>query len=109
MDSGTWCRCLEITRHCVKDQSVASSSAAADREQLNNYAAQLKLDVPAFKSCLESGKFKAAVQKDEEEGTRLGVEGTPAFFINGRLLSGAQPASVFAQVIDEELNKRAKR
>ena len=92
-----------------RDLLYASVPAASGQDQLNNYAAQLKLDVPAFQRCAESGKFKAAVQKDEEEGTRLGVEGTPAFFINGRLLSGAQPESAFVQVIDEELNKRAQR
>jgi protein-disulfide isomerase len=43
------------------------------------------------------------VQRDIDEGARLGVQGTPAFFINGRLLSGAQPLDRFVQVIDEEL------
>jgi predicted DsbA family dithiol-disulfide isomerase len=43
------------------------------------------------------------VQQDVEEGTRAGVTGTPAFFINGRLLSGAQPLERFARVIEEEL------
>jgi protein-disulfide isomerase len=86
-----------------------STGTAAGAEQLDKFAAEAKLDVGAFKNCVESGKFKAAVLKDEEEGTRLGVEGTPAFFINGRLLSGAQPESAFVQVIEEELNQRAKR
>lgn len=62
-----------------------------------------------FKKCLDSGKFRTIVQKDEDDGERLGVQGTPAFFINGRLLSGAQPESEFARLIDEELNKRAQR
>jgi len=37
------------------------------------------------------------------------VTGTPAFFINGRLLSGAQPENEFARMIDEELNRRAQK
>jgi protein-disulfide isomerase len=86
-----------------------SGSSSANAEQLENYAAGAKLDDSAFKKCVESGKFKAAVQQDEEEGTRLGVEGTPAFFVNGRLLSGAQPESAFVQVIEEELNQRTRR
>ena len=65
------------------------------------------MDAPTFKQCLESGKFRAVVQRDEDEGKHLGVEGTPAFFINGRLLSGARPESEFARIIDEELSKRA--
>jgi len=82
---------------------------AAGPEQLNDYAAKVGVDVPAFKQCLDSGKFKTLVQKDETEGERLGVTGTPAFFINGRLLSGAQPENEFARVIEEELNLRAQK
>jgi protein-disulfide isomerase len=47
----------------------------------------------------------AAVQKDIEEGHGVGVTGTPAFFINGRLVSGAQPLDAFARVIDDELTR----
>ena len=82
---------------------------AAGPEQLSNYASQLGMNLPEFNKCLDSGKFKAVVQRDENEGERLGVQGTPAFFINGRLLSGAQPESEFSRMIDEELNKRAQR
>jgi len=85
------------------------NAPAAGPEQLTNYASQIGMNLPDFKKCLDSGKFKAVVQKDEDEGVRLGVQGTPAFFINGRLLSGAQPESEFARMIDEELNKRAQR
>ena len=61
------------------------------------------LDPVVFETCLSSGKHQAAIKKDIEEGQRLGVTGTPAFFINGRLLTGAQPLEAFARVIDEEL------
>jgi protein-disulfide isomerase len=57
----------------------------------------------AFETCLETGKYQAAVKKDIEEGKRVGVTGTPAFFINGRLVSGAQPLDAFTRVIDDEL------
>ena len=43
------------------------------------------------------------MQKDIDEGTRAGVTGTPAFFINGRLVSGAQPLESFARLIEDEL------
>lgn len=85
------------------------NAPAAGPEQLSNYASQLGMNLPEFNKCLDSGKFKAVVQRDENEGERLGVQGTPAFFINGRLLSGAQPESEFSRMIDEELNKRAQR
>jgi protein-disulfide isomerase len=61
------------------------------------------LDLSRFEHCLTSGIHRAAVQKDVEDGIRLGVTGTPAFFINGRLLLGALPLESFVRVIDEEL------
>ncbi|MHB8215775.1 MAG: DsbA family protein [Candidatus Sulfotelmatobacter sp.] len=85
------------------------NSPAAGPEQLSLYASQVNMNLPEFKNCLDSGKFRSVVQKDEAEGDRLGVEGTPAFFINGRRLSGAQAETEFARIIDEELSKRAQR
>lgn len=61
------------------------------------------LDVPASEQCFYSGTYQAAVRRDVEEGTRVGVTGTPAFFINGRLVSGAQPLESFVRAIEEEL------
>jgi predicted DsbA family dithiol-disulfide isomerase len=61
------------------------------------------LDLPAFEHCVSSGTYQATVQQDIEEGTRAGVTGTPAFFINGRLLSGAQPLDSFVRMIEDEL------
>jgi protein-disulfide isomerase len=75
----------------------------AGPEELTTYARQAGLDVGAFERCLTSGSQRAAVQKDVDEGVRAGVTGTPAFFINGRLLSGAQPLESFVRLIDEEL------
>jgi len=57
----------------------------------------------AFKSCLESEQFKAQVIADYQTGSQLGVTGTPAFFINGRFVSGAQPFEAFEYIINEEL------
>jgi len=72
-------------------------------EQLRAYAREVGLDVSLFEQCFTSGSYRAAVQQDVEEGNRLGVSGTPTFFINGRVLSGAQPIERFVQVIEEEL------
>jgi protein-disulfide isomerase len=76
-------------------------------DDLKRYAGQVGLDAAKFETCLSSGTHSAAVQKDLEEGKRLGITGTPAFFINGRPLSGAQPLDAFARVIDEELARAA--
>ena len=45
----------------------------------------------------------AAVQRDVDEGVRFGVDGTPGFFVNGRMLSGNQPMQTFVTMIDDEL------
>ena len=49
--------------------------------------------------------MKSIVQKDFDDGAKYGVTGTPAFFINGIIVVGAQPYEAFKQIIDQELNK----
>jgi len=70
---------------------------------LKEYAQKVGMDVTKFESCLSGGVYKATVQRDFDEGTRLGVTGTPAFFVNGRLVQGSQPLEAFTRVIDDEL------
>ncbi len=67
------------------------------------WAQEIGLDVKKWESCLKDPKQRAEIVKDLNDGTVAGVQGTPAFFINGKLLSGAQPYSAFAQVIEAEL------
>lgn len=76
-------------------------------KNLKNLAGQAGLDQSKFDKCLDSGEKAALVKKDLDEGSTAGVNGTPAFFVNGRLLSGAQPFSAFKQVVDEELSGSA--
>jgi predicted DsbA family dithiol-disulfide isomerase len=76
--------------------------------ELKEYAAALGLDVAVFGQCLDSGRHAAVVKNDAEAGVRLGVSGTPAFFINGRAIVGAQPYEEFAEVIDEELERAGR-
>lgn len=78
------------------------------KENLKRFAAELGLDGKTFSECLDSGKFAEEVRDDTEEGQRLGVRGTPTFFINGRMLVGAQPFSKFKRIIDEELEKASE-
>jgi protein-disulfide isomerase len=70
---------------------------------LKQHAAEVGLDVAAFMVCLEGRKHQSAVQADLEAGQALGISGTPAFYINGRPLGGAQPFAAFKAIIDEEL------
>ena len=76
-----------------------------DDEDLKKYAADLKLDTSEFNDCLESGKMTEEVNKDYNEGSSYGIDGTPAFFINGISLSGALPFESFKTIIDKELAK----
>jgi protein-disulfide isomerase len=74
---------------------------------LKQYAADLKLDGPKFAECLDSGRARAAVAADMEEGSRLGVSGTPTFFINGVPLVGNVPLADFQRAVDRELARLA--
>jgi protein-disulfide isomerase len=67
------------------------------------YARELNLNMIAFEACLTDGKFKSAIQADTDFAVNLGVRSTPTFFVNGLAIVGAQPLSVFQQVIDQEL------
>ncbi|GAB4372966.1 MAG: thioredoxin domain-containing protein [Acidobacteriota bacterium] len=80
-----------------------ASQRALDVDSLKRYAQELGLDTEAFNQCLDSGQRADEVRADFEAGSRLGVSGTPAFFVNGRMLSGALPFEEFKKVIDEEL------
>jgi protein-disulfide isomerase len=75
---------------------------------LKDSASTLKLDMSKFNACVDSRKYKDRVELDIKEGNDAGVSGTPAFFINGRMLSGAQPLEAFKRIIDEELELRKK-
>ena len=76
---------------------------ALDKDNLIKYASDLQLDNQAFTACLDSGKYTADVKQDIADGQKIGVTGTPAFFINGRFVNGAVPYEQFATIIDEEL------
>lgn len=107
-------RAAEAAR-CAHDQGrfwdyhdlLYSEAPRASPEDLGRYAAQVGLDLATFERCLSGDVHRAAVQRDLDQGTRLGVTGTPAFFINGRSLSGAQPLEAFVRVIEEELARTA--
>lgn len=80
-----------------------ANQRALEPDIFKQYATELELDVDAFTACIESGKYGAEVTQDMREGQKSGVTGTPAFFVNGRFLSGAQPFEKFQVIIDEEL------
>jgi protein-disulfide isomerase len=75
-------------------------------DDLKAHATSVGLDGQKFGACLDSGEKKKAVDADEAAGAQAGVGGTPAFFINGIFLNGAQPIDEFKKVIDAELASR---
>ncbi len=70
---------------------------------LKAQAQALGLEALAFSACLDSGRHASVVERDFAAGQAYGVSGTPAFFVNGRPLIGAQPFEAFQAVIDDEL------
>jgi len=77
------------------------------RDDLIAKARQLNLDVPRFTRDLDSHRFKPAVDADRQEGNRLGVDGTPFFFINGHAISGAVGLADFKRLIDAAIKEAA--
>ncbi len=74
-----------------------------DVPSLKKHAGELKLDQAKFDTCLDSGAETAAVKKDLEEGQRLGLTGTPSFFINGHFISGAADSAVLHEVLGMQM------
>ena len=83
-----------------------ANQGALDRQNLEKYAQELGLDMGKFKAAMDGNKFDALITKDSTEGTAIGANGTPTFFINGRQLVGAQPIDQFKAIIDDELKKK---
>jgi protein-disulfide isomerase len=96
---------------CAKEQGkfwefhdkIFENQRALEDADLKRYATEIGLDAESFNTCLDSGKFKNEVMQDQREGQEVGVTGTPAFFINGRFISGARPFEDFKSLIDQEL------
>jgi len=85
------------------DRLFGNQALLSDSD-LKQHAVALGLDAGQFNTCYDSQKYKADVDTDIRAGDEAGVSGTPAFFINGRMLSGAQPFEAFQSIIDEELS-----
>ena len=96
---------------CAKEQGkfwefhdkIFENQRALEDADLKRHATEIGLDAESFNTCLDSGKFKNEVMQDQREGQQVGVTGTPAFFVNGRFLSGARPFEDFKSLIDQEL------
>ena len=100
--------------HCAHDQGkfweyhdfLFENQDKLKVEDLKAHAKALALDSARFAECLDSERHAKTIQKDMEAGRLAGVTGTPAFFINGMLLSGALPIEKFKEVIERELQAK---
>jgi protein-disulfide isomerase len=101
---------------CANDQgkfwelhnAMFENQQALAVEQLKAKAVELGMNAEQFNSCLDGSKYAAQVKTDFDEGAKAGVSGTPALFINGRFLSGAQPLNEISKIIDDELARKAE-
>ncbi len=86
----------------MHDYMFANQSSLAV-DSLKKAAGQLMLDMKKFGTCMDTNKYEKQIASEEQEGKDLGVKSTPTFFVNGVLVSGAQPVNVFSEIIDAEL------
>lgn len=102
---------------CAEDQGkywemhdkLFSVDGKLEVDKLKTYAREVGLDGDKFDKCLDGGDKAKVVAEHHKAGEALGVTGTPAFFVNGRLLSGALPIEEFKSVVDAELAAVAKK
>lgn len=90
----------------MHDKIFASQRDLAP-ETFERYAEEVGLDLEQFKKDVASADVKKVVAADMRQAAELGVTGTPAFFVNGKFLSGAQPFDNFKRTIDAELEKKS--
>lgn len=98
---------------CANDQStdlfwkmhdiMFADQSKLSVEALKESAKKIGVDSTKFNKCLDEKTFLAKVDANIKEGESVGVKSTPTFFVNGQLISGAQPIEVFSEIIDEEL------
>ncbi len=87
--------------------ALYARNARFDEDDINGIAKKVGLDMKKFRKAMTGLELDRAIEQDLSLAMSLGVSGTPAFFINGRALSGAQPEIVFRLMIEEELQRAA--
>jgi protein-disulfide isomerase len=101
-----------IAARCAGDQgkfwemhdSIFENQQSLSSSNYKKWASEMGLNTGEFNNCLDTQKYLSAVRKDLVEGQEAGIRGTPGFVIAGKVISGAQPFSVFQQAIEAELS-----
>jgi len=99
--------------HCAGDQGkfwqyrdlLFEADDDLSREKLDDYARQLGLNLDVFAQCLETRKYREQIANDIEEGRKVGVDVTPSFIMNGKLIPGGPSYERLQELIEEELQK----
>lgn len=99
---------------CARDQGkfweyhdkLFANQKGLDAPRLKQYADELGLNRAAFDACVDGRKMKPVVEQDMKAAAQYGVESTPVFFVNGRMLVGAQPFDAFRQAVQDELDRK---
>jgi len=100
-----------IAARCAGDQGkfwefhdkIFENQRFLSEDSYKQWAGELGLDTATFNECFDNQEHLSAVRQDLVEGQQAGVRGTPGFLVNGKLISGAQPYSVFQQAIEDAL------
>ena len=103
--------------NCAREQGkfweyherLFTNQQALQVDALKNYAAGVGLNTATFNACLDSSKHEQRVRDSLAMGSRLGVSSTPAVFVNGRAVTGAQPMEYFEAIIDDELERATRK
>jgi protein-disulfide isomerase len=90
-------------------EKLFANQQALELTALKGYAKDLNLDQAKFDQCLDSGTKSKVIEESKKVAEKVGVNGTPAFFINGYKLNGAQPFEEFKTIIDAELSQLASK
>ncbi len=104
-----------VAARCAGDQgkywefnkSFMEKNGALDRTDFVSRAETIGMDMNAFNTCLDSGKYDTVVEASFKDGAKLGVTGTPTFFVNGRMMVGVAPYEKMKAMIDEELARKS--
>ena len=113
MPGHQWARGAALAARCAGEQgrfweyqdALFASQEELTPDRLTQLAGELNLQLEPFRQCLETDKFQSRLNKDLEQGRKLGFDTTPTFVINNRVVSGAPPAAHFRQIINEELER----
>jgi protein-disulfide isomerase len=98
-------QCAGVQNKYWEYHDLLLKTKALELTQLKSMAGDLALDAKAFEKCLDSGEQSESVKASMDEAQRLGVQGTPTFFLNGHIFSGILTYDQLRQIVDEELKR----